>query len=98
MILEILKLKDKETYIYFFQSVDTGRIKIGLSKDPKKRMKQLQTSERLFLLHAIKGTRWLESNLHDRFAHLRIHGEWFEPAQELFDYIEQLQGSEIEIY
>ena len=35
--------KMKNDYLYFIQSDVTGMIKVGRSKDPAKRLKQLQT-------------------------------------------------------
>jgi hypothetical protein len=57
--------------------------KIGFSKDPQKRLKQLQTGnqETLSLHHAIevdeKKVRILERYLHKDIGFKRMKGEWF---------------------
>ena len=58
-------------------------IKIGRSKYPEKRLKQLQTgsSNRLKLIASFEGWGWRERTLHDRLKQWRVrnNGEWFEP-------------------
>ena len=89
---------ENEQYVYFMQGVDTGRIKIGISTNPLARMRGLQLSEKVILLHVMEGGQTLEVELHRRFAYLRHHGEWFDPGGEIFEYIENAGISEIEIY
>jgi len=76
-------------HVYFVQQGDNGAIKIGCSKDPSKRLAALQTghSETLRLLTCAPGTQQQERALHDRFAHLRVSGEWFRPGDDLLSYI-----------
>jgi len=83
--------------IYFIQSENDGAIKIGITKDIKKRLKALQTSNpyKLNLLYSINGGKSLEDNLHNKFKQYRLNGEWFEPAQEILDYIEELKNKDI---
>ena len=47
----------KNDHLYFIQSDITGMIKIGRSKDPVKRLKQLQTgnANKLKLIASFKG-------------------------------------------
>lgn len=54
-------------------------VKIGWSGTPEKRLKELQTGSPhlLRLLDRHPGPDDLETFLHDRFAPLRLHGEWF---------------------
>lgn len=54
-------------------------MKIGYSYDPFARLEELQTAhyEELRLLMTIADNGTLEMRLHERFAHLRIRGEWF---------------------
>lgn len=78
-----------ERDVYFLQGVETKRIKIGVSFNVPNRMAQLVSSEPLELLGVIKGGgEKLERELHKKFAEQRVHGEWFKPSQELFEYIE----------
>lgn len=76
-------------HVYFIQQGDSGAIKIGCSKNPTQRLQGLQTghSEPLRLLTCAVGSQAQERALHDRFAHLRVSGEWFRPAEDLLAYI-----------
>jgi predicted GIY-YIG superfamily endonuclease len=76
-------MKDRTVYIYFIQS-GYGAIKVGMAKNPEKRLANMQTSipKSLRLLAAIplpdrKSARALERELHDLFKDERIRGEWF---------------------
>ena len=75
--------------IYFIQSGEKGPIKIGFARDPEKRLRHLQGANpcELALLKAVHGDVGGEKRLHAQFAHLRIRGEWFEPGDDLLDYI-----------
>ena len=63
---------------YFIQRGKNGPIKIGKSKDPEARLKELQTAsdEELHLLAVVSGD--IEKQLHEHFKNFRIRGEWFE--------------------
>jgi hypothetical protein len=82
-------LTSRDGKIYFVQAEVGGLLKIGFSTDPSDRLRHLQTGspERLVLLHVMAGTPAIERWLHERFAHLRVHGEWFFPANELISLI-----------
>jgi hypothetical protein len=82
------RIKGK-SHVYFIQQGDSGAIKIGCSKNPSQRLAGLQTghSEPLRLLTCAVGSQAQERALHDRFAHLRVSGEWFRPADDLMAYI-----------
>ena len=82
--------------VYFIQAAENGLIKIGYTDNIKKRMHALKTMspERLYLMKVIKGAQKQETLLHRRFDHLRSHGEWFRPEQELLDYIIYLHSPE----
>lgn len=90
-------MRDQQEYVYFIQGITTGRIKIGVSKDPKKRMQQMQLSEQTVLLCAVKGSYTLEDTLHNMFKEYRVHGEWFDPSERIMDFINMLD-SDIEIF
>jgi hypothetical protein len=55
--------------------------KIGTSKHPEKRIRQLQTGnqEKLELINTFesKYATLLESTLHQKYAHLKENGEWY---------------------
>lgn len=76
-------------WIYFVASVDTGLIKIGASKDIKKRMAALQCGSPVSLdfLCAIRFVPDCERWLHSAFSDLREHGEWFRAEPKLTGFI-----------
>lgn len=67
------------SYIYLIQPSNLPIVKIGLSVNPKKRLKTLQTShyEELKLIAIKEGTRYEELKLHTKFQELHVRGEWF---------------------
>ena len=69
----------KKDDLYFIQSDFTGMIKIGRSKNPKKRLKQLQTGNpnRLKLIASFKGKGEEEKYLHEELNRYKLKGEWF---------------------
>jgi len=71
---------------YFIQSGDF--VKIGVSKDPKHRLVQLQTANpnKLRLIHT---TSIPEAELHIMFNKYREKGEWFLFSQDIKDFIEE---------
>lgn len=75
--------------IYFIQPVSGGLIKIGFAIDPQKRLAEIQrmSPATLQILATIEGDRKREAELHQRFAGLRIYGEWFRAEKRLLDFI-----------
>ncbi len=71
----------------------SSAMKIGWTeKHPGKgRLGQLQTASEkdLELLGVVLGTVVDEHQIHERFAHHRIRGEWFQPAQEILAYFRE---------
>ena len=72
--------------VYFVRSGDS--IKIGSASDFKRRSSSLQTAspEPLNVLAIVPGLD--EYKIHQRFAHLRIRGEWFRAEPELLEFIQ----------
>lgn len=70
-----------DLYVYAIKEIDTGNVKLGISRDPERRLKQLQigNSSRLELVAYRKAENRFtdERQLHHYNAALRIHGEWF---------------------
>lgn len=79
---------------YIARSVASGLIKIGRSIDPKARMRNLGTGAGCNpeLLLVICGDH--ERMLHKRFAHLRVHGEWFSDDGSILEFVrtQKLEG------
>ena len=69
-------------HLYVIQSDVTGAIKIGISKNPKSRLRQLQTGSpyELKLLTIVNGRGDLEKPLHESLKPYKqsCKGEWFD--------------------
>ena len=81
-------------WVYFIRAQGTGYIKIGFSQShPNKRLRALQTgsADTLELLAFIAGDQAKERELHRRFEHLRIRGEWFHDEQDLSLFVDILR-------
>jgi len=86
-IIDTIKNLDVEDlpidrYIYVAKEELSGRYKIGISKDPDNRIKQLNTGnpEQLILIHTYLATE--QRNISETLAHSifnedRLKGEWF---------------------
>ena len=72
--------------VYLIKSEETGRYKIGVSKNPHKRVKQLQTgsNEKIFLINSFKSNypEKVEKTLHNQYLYLKTNGEWFDLSLE----------------
>ena len=68
-------------YVYLI-SDNNYTYKIGISNNPEKRVKTLQTGNdnKLKIVHKILCENFndVESALHNKYQFLRINGEWFE--------------------
>lgn len=81
--------------IYFLQDTD-GFIKIGKSLFPKRRICGVNRYRPIAMVLAIiDGYTEEEDELHARFRHLKTHygNDWFEPGQDLIDYINSVTGN-----
>ena len=69
-------------YVYLIQSLENSCYKIGVSKDPKKRLKQLQTgnSSKLKLVESYgsDNANTIEKTLQRKYSYLKKEGEWFD--------------------
>lgn len=76
--------------IYLIAAGD--RVKIGIAKDPSKRLASLQigSPERLDLIATFPGSRKTEARLHERFKRYRLAGEWFRVHGHLRRFVETL--------
>lgn len=77
------------TIIYFMQESFTKNIKIGITKNIKKRKEQIETnnSSNIIVLGHMLGSRKLELKLHEKFKKFNIKLEWFYPTKEILDFI-----------
>jgi len=83
-------LKKKTHYLYFIQLENTGPIKIGLAKNPNRRLIQLQTANpyKLNLLYFFPSCKTDEDGLHYLLRAYRLEGEWFLPSKKVLAEIE----------
>ena len=69
-------------YVYLIQSLENGYYKIGKSKNPNKRIEQLQTgnSSKLKLISTYQSelSNKIEGTLHRKYSYLKKEGEWFD--------------------
>lgn len=71
------------SYVYVIASDPAGPVKLGSSKHPEKRVKQLQTGHseqlRLYYFHSIpaENVKLMEKAVHEVNRHNRIKGEWY---------------------
>jgi len=79
--------KKTERYglVYFIQFGD--RIKIGYTTDLEQRMSAIPHDK---ILALIAGTMADERRCHEKFAHLRLTGEWFSAGPDLLKFIAKL--------
>lgn len=76
----ILPPRRSTGWVYFFQSGgEMGAVKVGWSKDPAQRWRDLSVAHPhgLDLVALIPANQALEKKLHERFAPFRLQREWF---------------------
>lgn len=82
--------------VYFIQEQPEGRIKIGKSRNPKKRLMNLQTGnpDPLEVIACLPGGRVEETLLHQKLDRYRCtRGEWFHPTKGLLGYIRVMESA-----
>jgi hypothetical protein len=86
--------------IYFLWVPEQSAIKIGFTTDFDKRLSRLQTGNpnTLEVLEVFRGTRGLEQRLHQKFNPYRLAREWFQDAEALFLFLEELEDLRREFY
>lgn len=77
------------TYIYLIRDKATGCVKIGRSRDPEARLKQLVRQDTLMpkaneftMLFYWRGYTTTEKFLHMQYAEKHVRGEWFDLDEE----------------
>ena len=86
--------------VYFIQaecgSSYLGPIKIGYTKKLRNRLisMNMDNFHELKILKIISGDRNKEKEIHQKFAGIRIKGEWFKPDQSLLNYISLIEETE----
>jgi hypothetical protein len=77
--------------VYFVQAASSRLIKIGRAEDVSRRVIALQVSspEELVLLGWVEESKFTEADLHKRFEKYRRRGEWFSPAKDILNFIQE---------
>ena len=85
----VQKVRAKRRGTYFIGD-EQGRVKIGKSKDIAARLQKMQTdnADNLTVLGVLDCN---ECELHVKFAHYHVRGEWFVLSEEIKQYIENLE-------
>ena len=80
--------------IYIIRAGADGLVKIGLTQDPDKRLRDLQSGSPapLTILRLIEGGYETEAWLHRHFAARRQHGEWFTYSDEMLSIDPRANG------
>src|SRR3954470_2408881 len=86
--------KPARTWIYFIQAGTDGPVKIGITRNPRRRLASLQqaNAEELRVLGLYRCYRLEERQLHDELAPACIRGEWFEPTPSVLSLAASLGG------
>jgi hypothetical protein len=82
-----------QSKVYFILNQEKALVKIGVSANAKRRLFELKShnSDRLELLKTIDSevAEKLESELHKKFEHIHVYGEWFSYNDDLKSFIEE---------
>lgn len=94
---------DEPSFVYVIRGRSKTPIKIGVAKDPMRRLASLQTGNphKLRLLLVLPGGESLERELHGRFAGARLPGgEWFGGRQvgPMLSFLNRLSRRMVEGY
>lgn len=89
-------------YVYLLQSLENGYYKIGVSKNPQKRIDQLQTGNsseiKLKYVFLSEIPYKVESSIKNYYLSYRKKGEWFDlPLLEEQKFIEKCKNIEFSI-
>ena len=75
--------------IYFIQAGKRRAIKIGYAKNTQKRLVTLQVGcpDELRMIFQMPGDMMLEFDIHKKFDHGRIRGEWFDCVEDIAKFV-----------
>src|SRR5262249_45796326 len=81
------------TWVYIIGHPTEGPVKIGVTKNAKRRLQGVQTvsAHKLTILARFRGDKADEARIHERFKLLRLEGEWFERNTELAWFIKSIR-------
>jgi hypothetical protein len=89
--------RNQKGWVYVIHATDLGLFKIGCSKNPSARLRQLVKSQipsELVLVHLRKSDSMYsdEKTIHTRYAVKRVNGEWFRLSEEDISEIKSFAG------
>lgn len=89
-------LKEDIGFVYFIGNYNFGFVKIGYSKCPERRIKEIQTGcpFSVCILGKLAGTPSYEKELHKKFQCERTNGEWFKVSEEIKKIISLAQNKQ----
>lgn len=89
-------LEGYKAYVYFIGG-ETGNVKIGYSKNPWARLKDIQSTwpEKLRVVATVRTTENSEINVHKMFHDLRVNGEWFTRSALIDDVLSAISNGSI---
>jgi hypothetical protein len=92
------EISANKEYVYLMLNSDTSLIKIGTSTNPKYRERTLHSQEPSIYLIAVWCCKSdVETELHRKFSHKRVRGEWFRltlyELKEIEDFMEKGVGN-----
>jgi hypothetical protein len=92
LIEQLLDWYTADSYLYVIGGA-TGPVKLGRSRDPLRRLADLQLSSpiKLDLIVAVPEKIFSEAAAHERFASQRLHGEWFQRSHSMNTWIGELR-------
>lgn len=84
--------KASKVYLYLMKSSLTGLLKIGISQNPKRRKRNLETAQggEIDILFLTAGSQALEKSIHKMFDKYRKDGEWFDYSEDIILYFEDI--------
>jgi hypothetical protein len=91
------RVRDMEVSSFTYFARDGDEIKIGTSFKPEKRIRGLarEVGRPLETLAIVPLEVADEGKTHLRFAHLRVHGEWFRAEADLLQFIEEVKSAPV---
>lgn len=92
------QLEPGNTWLYVIQSKQGGPVKIGVSKVPERRVKDLQVAQpyELVLLGCIQCRPFVEMELHEVLKDSKTQDEWFDLSAETQSVINAVQTGDID--
>jgi hypothetical protein len=83
---------DERLQTYFVQGAKTLNVKIGKTKNVKRRLSQIPTmwgcpENKTVFLGVVSARELSEFSAHRKFGRYRVQGEWFYPGPDLVDFI-----------